>query len=278
MGVGALCLSTPVARADPATEQLAVTIMRATSRCIVDRLAASGTFVARHAVELRADRDGLVVSEVDAEPGDVVAKDQVLARLVSPKSQQPVVLKAPVAGIVTAANAIVGAMTAAGADAPLFRIAEAGEVELKAQTLAASLPRLRPGMPAKLHVVGLGELDGRVAAIDDGLDARTQLVGLRLAAAPDPRLRIGTFARAEIEAGRDCGLTVPLSAVLFTTDGAVVATVQSGRVVMRSVSTGPIEGGEIEVRAGLRTDDIVVARAAPFLREGDRVRPVPDKP
>ena len=45
---------------------------------------------------------------------------------------------------------------------------------------------------------------------------------------------------------------------------------------MRRVTTGLREGGTIESRDGLMVNDSVIARAGPFLREGDPVRPMPD--
>lgn len=257
---------------------MAVSVVRAANHCFTDRVAASGVLVARQEVDVRADRDGLLVGEVLVEAGDVVARDQVLARLVSPKAAESVAIKAPVGGVLVAANAVVGAYTSAGTGEPLFRVAADGAIELKARTLAANLSRLRDGMAAKVHVVGLGAIDGRVVSVGDGLDAQTQLASLRIAVGPDPRLRIGGFARADIDAGRDCGLQVPLSAVLFTSEGAVVATVDADRVVMRRVTTGLIEGGDIEIKDGLSTNDLIIARAAPFLRDGDHVRPAPTRP
>lgn len=274
----AVLLAGPAKAEGPAGDSaMAVTVVSAKTHCFTNHLSASGTFVARHAVELRPDREGLVVGDIGAEAGDTVTKDQVLAHLVSPQNpKEEIPVKAPVAGTVIAAGAVVGAYTSPGAGDPLFRIAEAGDVELKAESLAKTLPLLRKGMAAKIHVVGLGELDGRVAAIDDGVDAKTQLAMLHLSVAADPRLRVGSFARAEIDAGQDCGLTIPLSALLFGPDGDVVGIVQSDRVVMRRVTTGLLEGGTIEIRDGLMENDPVIARAGPFLREGDPVRPVPD--
>ena len=121
-------------------------------------------------------------------------------------------------------------------------------------------------------------LSAQIASVDGGVDGMSQLASLRLAAAADSRLRAGTFARAEIEAGEDCGLTVPLSALHHGPDGAVVATVRGDRVIMRRVVTGLLEGRNIEIRDGLSEDDPVIARAGPFLREGDHVRAVPATP
>jgi HlyD family secretion protein len=52
--------------------------------------------------------------------------------------------------------------------------------------------------------------------------------------------------------------------------------VRDGRVEARRVEAGIVEGATVEIRDGLAEGETVVARAAAFLRPGDRVRPLPD--
>ncbi len=256
---------------DGSSAGLTVSVVRAVPRCLKERIAASGVFVARHDVEVRSDREGLMVSELTVEPGDLVSRSQVLARLAPAQGGSPEIVRAPVDGILLAATATVGAYVDPKQADPLFRIAEAGELELKAELLASGLSRLRPGMEAKLRVIGLGDLDARLATIEDGVNATTQLGTLHLSVAPNANLRVGMFARAEIDVGKNCGLTVPLSALLYGANGAVVGIVQRGRVVMRSVTTGLLDGNSIGISSGLAENDLVIARAGTFLRDDDRV-------
>ena len=81
-------------------------------------------------------------------------------------------------------------------------------------------------------------------------------------------------ARANVEVGRSCGSTIPLSAVLYGPEGAVVQVVRDDRVETRRVRVGLLAGGNAEIREGLNEGDMVVSRAGAFLREGDRVRPI----
>ena len=74
--------------------------------------------------------------------------------------------------------------------------------------------------------------------------------------------------------GRSCGATIPLSAVLYGPEGAIVQVVRDERVETRRVRVGLLSGGNAEIREGLNEGDMVVARAGAFLREGDRVRPI----
>jgi hypothetical protein len=84
----------------------------------------------------------------------------------------------------------------------------------------------------------------------------------------------GTFAKVVILAGESCGMTVPLSAVLYGPGGAFLQVVNDGRVESRRVRVGFLSGANAEIREGVHENDIVVARAGAFLREGDSVRQV----
>lgn len=101
---------------------------------------------------------------------------------------------------------------------------------------------------------------------------------MRISLDPDPALHIGAFARGTVEVARRTGASVPLAAVLYAADGtASVLVVRDGRVEARKVATGLSAEGLTEIRTGLSAGDVVVSRAGSFLRDGDRVRPVPPK-
>jgi hypothetical protein len=68
---------------------------------------------------------------------------------------------------------------------------------------------------------------------------------------------------------------VPLSAILYGPDGAIVQVVRDQRVETRRVKVGLFGGQDAEIREGVTPGDAVVVRAGAFLREGDVVRAVP---
>jgi hypothetical protein len=80
--------------------------------------------------------------------------------------------------------------------------------------------------------------------------------------------------RAKIKTGQSCGVSVPLTAILYTTAGTVVQVIRRDRVETRQVETGLMSAGQVEIRRGIEEGEIVVARAGALLREGDPVRPV----
>jgi multidrug efflux pump subunit AcrA (membrane-fusion protein) len=273
-----MALAALPANAEPrakANADRAVTVTQTKNMCFSDSLQVTGVLVARNEVLVRPDREGLQVSQVLVEPGADVVLGQVLARLTPPEGQPggSVAVQAPAAGVVTSAQAVIGATASARAE-PLFRIAARGEIDLLAETPAKSLASLAPDQSAKVEILGLGELPGKVRLASIAINPMTQLGQVRLSIGADPRLRVGAFGRANIEIGERCNAAVPLSAVLYGPGGTVVQVVRDGRIETRIVTVGLIEEGQAEIREGLAEGEMVVARAGAFVREGDRVRPV----
>jgi RND family efflux transporter MFP subunit len=157
---------------------------------------------------------------------------------------------------------------------PLFRIIVNGEIEADIEVPAVSLPRISTGHEAQLEIAGMGSVAGRVRSISPEVDAATQLGHVRISFATGRVLHVGSFAKATIERGRTCGPAIPLSAVLYGADGAVVQIVRNGRIQTQPVRVGLLAGADAEVREGLAVGDVVVKRAGTFLREGDNVRQV----
>src|SRR5215831_8068252 len=253
----------------------AVTVTQTKNICFPDTLQVTGVLVARNEVLVRPDREGLQVSQVLVEPGADVVLGQVLARLTPPEGQPgaSVAVQAPAAGVVTASNAVIGATASTRAE-PLFRIAARGEMELLAEAPIKSLASLAPDQSAKVEILGLAELPGKVRLASVAINPTTQLGQVRLFIGTDPRLRMGTFGRASIEIGERCNPAVPLSAVLYGPGGTMVQVVRDSRIETRSVTMGLLDEGQAEIREGLAEGEMVVARAGAFVREGDRVRPV----
>ena len=275
-----LYLACPISEsaAEPATKEpsaRAVTVTRAKNACFADTLQVTGVLTPKNEVLVRPDREGLQIAQVSVEPGDVVVSGQVLARLVPPDGQPgpSVPVRAPAGGTIVSAAATIGT-TASGRAPPLFRIAGGGEMELLAEAPVNDLANVAPGQTAKVEIVGVGELPGRVRLISTAINPMTQLGQVRVSVGNDSKLRAGAFGRAKIEIAERCGPAVPLSAVLYGPGGAIVQAVRDGRVETRRVTVGLIAAGHAEIREGLTEGETVVARAGAFLREGDRIRAV----
>jgi len=184
-------------------------------------------------------------------------------------------VKAPVAGVVSRRTARLGA-AAGGASEPLFRIIKDGAIDLEAEAPEQALPRLAVGMSAELALPGVADkVAGTVRLIGAEVDKASRTGKARVALAAGAPAHIGGFASAEITLARSHGVGVPASAVARDAAGARALVVRDGIVEQRRVSVGVAEGDALEIAGGVNAGEMVVARAAAFLRPGDRVNAVP---
>jgi RND family efflux transporter MFP subunit len=256
---------------------MAVSVTKARRLCFSDTLQLTGRLVAREELPVRPEAEGFRVTQVLVEDGDKVTAGQVLARLGRteglPGPTTPIQLIAPAAGIVLSHAP---PSPRAVRPEPMFRIIVNGEIEADIEIPALILPRISAGQAAELDIAGIGPLPARVRTISPEVDPATQLGHVRISFKTESALHVGSFAKATIVRGRNCGPAVPLSAVLYGAEGAVVQIVRSGRIQTQPVRVGLLEGEDAEVREGLAVGDVVVKRAGTFLREGDIVRQVSD--
>src|SRR3954467_14879010 len=163
-GLLSLCLSTSPALAadDPevAPRGAAVTVLKAAKSCFANIVEVSGTIIPRDETQVRPERMGLKVAEVLADAGDSVTAGQVLARLNLPEGGQ-VTVQAPVAGLISATTASVGAM-ASGKGEALFSIIARSEFDLVGLVPTRDIARLAVNQTARIKIIGVGEVDGRV--------------------------------------------------------------------------------------------------------------------
>jgi HlyD family secretion protein len=250
----------------------AVTVVEANRVCFTNTVQVTGVLVPRKEILVRPDNDGLQISQVLVHPGDTVKSGQVVARLNPPEGHPGgnVEITAPVAGVITFSSAVVGSTSSVGG-LPLFQIAEGGELELLAETPVRGLQSLAPNQSAKIEVIGVGALSGKIRLLSSAINPTTQLGQLHVTIDKDARLRVGAFGRAIIDLGQRCGPAVPLSAVVYGASGAVVQVVRDNRVETRRVAVGLVSAGQAEIREGVSEGEMVIARAAAFVRDGDRV-------
>ena len=100
------------------------------------------------------------------------------------------------------------------------------------------VPILAPGQTARVEIENNRELSGTVRLAPAAVDARTQLGHARVSMERDPKLRLGMFARATIEANRSRGISVPRSAVFYRTEGPSVQIVRDDIIETRRVRVG----------------------------------------
>ena len=270
----ALLLASPAFADDPepAPKGAAVTVFKAAKACFGNIVEVSGILIAREETSVRPERQGLKVSEILAEPGDTVTAGQTLARLTLPEGGLQV-LQAPVAGLISASSAVIGSIAGAKGEA-LFSIIARSEFDLVGMVPVRDITKLAIGQTARIKIIGTGEVDGRVRRIASTIEPNSQLGQVTVGVTAARRLLVNSSAKALIKTGQSCGVSVPLTAILYGSAGTVVQVVRRGRVETKRVEVGLMSSGQVEIRRGIEEGDIVVARAGALLREGDPVRPV----
>ena len=183
-------------------------------------------------------------------------------------------VKAPVAGEITARNAVIGAVASA-AGSPMFSMIRDGALELKADVSETDLLRLAIGQKAQLRLVGSDEvLTGTIRLVEPTIDANTRLGRARIAIDDSAKVRSGMFVDAEILVTETEALAVPVTAVGSSPEGAAVMKVTDGTVSRVPVKLGILDSGWVEIVEGLAPGDQVVVKAGAFVRDGDRINPV----
>jgi multidrug efflux pump subunit AcrA (membrane-fusion protein) len=257
------------------TEALVV-VTKSTNACFSDLVRVTGFVVARREAVVGPDQEGSKVTDLFIREGDTVTDNQELARLSAPPQQPgqqqrsssgPVSLRAPAPGLVTEVRTAVGAPASPQAG-PMFRIAINNEVELDAEVPSVHMPKLNPGVTARITRDNAPDLIGRVRLVSPQIDRNTQLGHVRIAVTNNPTLKIGQFARASIDAKRSCGVAIPHTAI----DHLTVQVIKGNVVETRKVRVGLSSDTSTEILEGLDVGEIVVADAGSSLHDGDQVK------
>jgi len=260
---------------DTAGEALVV-VTKSTNACFSDQVRATGFIVPRREAVVGADQEGSKVTDLFVRAGDTVTENQELARLSPPPPQPgqpqggrtgPISLRAPAAGLVTEVKTIVGAPASPQAG-PMFRIAVNNELELDAEVPGVHLPKLNPGATVRITRDNAPDLIGRVRLVSPQIDRSTQLGHVRISLTNNPSLKVGMFARANIDAKRSCGVAVPRTAI----DHLTVQVIKGNTVETRKVQVGLTSDTNTQILEGLGVGEIVVADAGSSLHDGDLVK------
>ena len=217
---------------------------------------------------LASAKNALAVAEADRRARDA-ERQELNVRIARTE------VRAPVAGVVSRRSAKLGALAAPGGE-PLFRIVEDGAVDLDAEVPEQWLPRLKVGMAATLTLPGVeGPISGTVRLVDQEVDKSARVGKARIALLDVSHARLGAFASGEVDLASREGVGAPATAINREGDAGLALVVVDGKVEARKVTLGIVEGDEIEILSGVKPGEMLVARAASFLRPGDRVRPMP---
>ncbi len=181
---------------------------------------------------------------------------------------------APDDGIITSRTVTVGQVAQTGTE--MLRLLRQSRVEWRGQIPEARLAELAQGQAVTVTTTDGAQYAGKIRVVAPTVtdQNRTGLVYVSLPT--DPRLRPGMFARGDIVVGQGRSLTLPLQSIV-SSDGYSYAFVlrPNHTVERRRIETGAVFGDRIEVTSGLSAGEVVVAKGAGFLKDGDLVNVAP---
>jgi RND family efflux transporter MFP subunit len=183
-------------------------------------------------------------------------------------------VRAPGEGTLLTRTVEVGQTVAPGAT--LFRLAEGNEVELRGEVAEQDLSLLKVGQDVNVRLTGTSTVyPGRVRLLGAVIDPQTRLGLVRISLTPDPNLRPGAFARADVTVSNAERIVLPQTAVLTDDKGSYVLVVDSqDKVERRPVKVSGMVASGVTIADGIDKKDRVVATAGAFLQLGETVRPV----
>jgi HlyD family secretion protein len=184
-------------------------------------------------------------------------------------------VRAPANGIILTRSVEVGQTAMPGGEA-LFRLSKDGETELRGQVAEQDLPLLKVGQLVDVKLTGMSKVyQGRIRLLGAIIDPATRLGTAKVTLTPDPNLRPGAFARAEVTVSNAERAVLPQTAVLTDDKGSYVLIVNAqGRIERRTIRVTGIVAGGVTIADGLNPKDQIVTTAGAFLQEGETVKPV----
>jgi len=181
---------------------------------------------------------------------------------------------APTSGLVLDRNVELGQIVSPGSGA-LFRIAEGGQMEMRAQLAQQDLSYVHVGMPVQVTPVGADHsIAGTVWQVAPIIDPQSRLGEVRISVPYDKSIRPGGYAEAKIIAGSSAAPVLPQSAVLSDDKGNYVYVINGkDEIERRAITIGSVSDAGVTIAQGLSGQERVVLSAGPFLNPGQKVHP-----
>jgi cobalt-zinc-cadmium efflux system membrane fusion protein len=185
-----------------------------------------------------------------------------------PLSEFP--LTSPIAGTLVKRDLSIGAMIDRNGPVPLM-IINLERVWVIANVFEHDLASLKTGDQVNVSADAYSDrvFSGRITYIGDEVDRSTRAVRTRIEVPnPDHLLKPGMFAKATIAAGNSHDVLVAPESAVYEVDGRSVVFVAAGTdgFEVRPVQPGSRGDGTVEILAGLRPGDLVVARGGLALK------------
>ena len=187
---------------------------------------------------------------------------------------------APFDGVITARNTDIGALINSGSSggpaASLFSIVQSDRLRVYVSVPEAYSQAAKPGLMADMTLAEFPgrHFQGKLVRTADAIDPvnRTLLTEIEVNN-PSGALLTGAYAEVHLELPAPMSsFIVPVSTLLFRSEGLRVATVKNNKVTLTRVTPGHDFGNLIEIASGLNGNERVIVNPPDSILSGETVR------
>jgi RND family efflux transporter MFP subunit len=187
---------------------------------------------------------------------------------------------APFDGTITVRNTDVGALISSGSSGgpttQLFQIAQPQKLRVYVNVPQAYSQAARPGMTAHLTLSEFPgrQFEGKLVRTAEAIDPATRTLLVEISVDnPTGTLFSGSYAEVHLKLpSSGSTYTIPVSALLFRSEGLQVVTVKDDKAQLVPVTAGRDYGDRLEIVAGLQGDESVMLNPPDAIISGQDVR------
>jgi len=225
--------------------------------------------------QVAAQRQQVIAAQSQVQTQTALAGSAAAALQNQQLGLQNATIVAPFTGIVVARSLDPGAYVTPGTSTPIVTIADLSALYVLVNVSETQLSMVRRGDAVRITVDAYPgrTFSGRVSRMSGGVDPQTRTVQVEIDIPNVGHLlRPGMYATAQINAGSQRGLVVPLTAIVTIGTENYVWAVVDGKTTQRQVNVGRETGTYVELTGGVSPSDTVVFRGADQVREGQAVQ------
>lgn len=187
---------------------------------------------------------------------------------------------APFDGIITARNTDIGQLINAGnsgnTKADLFHISQPGKLRVYINVPEQYSKAAAPGLTANLTLAEFPgrQFQGKLVRTSDSINFSTRTLTAEVDVDnPSGELLTGAYTEVHLKVpGQTSSYLIPVSALIFRSQGLQVAVVKGSSVVLTPVTPGRDFGEQIEIVSGLKGDESVITSPPDSIISGQKVQ------
>jgi RND family efflux transporter MFP subunit len=187
---------------------------------------------------------------------------------------------APFDGIITARNTDIGDLINSGSTSnvktDLFHMAQPGTLRVYVNVPEEYSRGTKVGMTADLSLAEFPgrKFQGKLVRTADAINVTTRTLLVEIDVAnPANTLLTGSYAEVHLAVpAQNSTFLIPVNTLIFRSQGLQVGVVKDGKVVLTPVTAGHDLGNQIEIVAGLKSNDQVILNPPDSLITGQQVQ------